>query len=71
MNQLIKELAQSAGYGSERWNSTEDVEQFMEKFAELIVQESIKEILKWKIEPFPFDEDTAVWILQQHFNMEQ
>ena len=42
-----------------------------EKFAELIVQESIKQLLEWKNEPFPFDENTAAWILKEHFGIKQ
>lgn len=38
MNERIKELALQSGYGT-RWTSTEQFEQFMEKFAELIVRE--------------------------------
>ena len=44
---------------------------FEEKFAELIIQDSIKKILEWKNEPFPFDEHTAVWILKEHFRVEE
>jgi hypothetical protein len=39
--------------------------------AELVVQDSIKQILEWKNEPFPFDEHTAVWILKKHFGVEE
>lgn len=39
MNEKIRELAEQAGYGRERWNTMEQFEQFMEKFAELIVKE--------------------------------
>lgn len=38
MNPRIRELAKQAGYGS-RWNTTEQFEKFMEKFAELLVRE--------------------------------
>lgn len=43
MNKRIKELAREAGYGS-RWATTEQFEQFVEKFAELIVGECIRVI---------------------------
>ena len=39
MNERIRELAEQAGLGHERWNTTIQFEQFMEKFAELIVRE--------------------------------
>ena len=39
MNERFKELAEHAGLGHERWNTTKQFEQFMEKFAEVIVRE--------------------------------
>ena len=39
MNERIKELAEQAGLGQERWNTTEQFNSFLAKFAELIVQE--------------------------------
>ena len=39
MNEQIKELAEQAGLGQERWNTTEQFNSFLEKFAELIVRE--------------------------------
>jgi hypothetical protein len=63
MNERIEELAEQC-YED---NSTQiDVY----KFAELIIQECSKVILKWKKEPFPFDEDTAVSIIHEHFGIE-
>lgn len=38
MNERIRQIAIQAGYGT-RWTSTEQFEEFMEKFAELIVHE--------------------------------
>ena len=43
MNKHILELAYKAGYGT-RWTSTEQFDQFIEKFAQLVVLECIKEI---------------------------
>ena len=37
----------------------------------LIVEDSIDQLRKWKGEPFPFDEETAVWILKQHFGLDK
>ena len=45
MNERIRELAEQAGYGRDRWNTTEQFEQFMEKFAELIVRECAERLL--------------------------
>ena len=42
-----------------------------QRFGELIVQECIKQLLEWKNEPFPFDENTAAWILKEHFGVKQ
>jgi hypothetical protein len=42
MNERIKELAEQAGLGQERWNTTEQFNSFLAKFAELIVQECAK-----------------------------
>ena len=42
MNERIRELAEQAGLGQERWNTTIQFEQFMEKFAELIVKETLQ-----------------------------
>ena len=39
MNERIKQLAEQAGMGHERWNTTSQFESFLEKFAELIVRE--------------------------------
>ena len=63
MNERIEELAEQC-YED---NSTQiDVY----KFAELIIKECSEVILKWKKEPFPFDEDTAVSIIHEHFGIE-
>jgi hypothetical protein len=66
MNKRIKELA-------EQCTSYNDYDGWIfdkQKFAELIVQDSIEQILEWRNEPFPFDEHTAVWILKKHFGVE-
>ena len=39
MNERIKKLAEEAGLGQERWNSTEQFNAFLEEFAELIIRE--------------------------------
>ena len=44
MNEKIKLLAEQAGLGQERWNTTEQFNSFLEKFAERIIQECLKEI---------------------------
>lgn len=39
MNQRIRELAEQVGYGRERWNTTTEFENFLERFAETIIRE--------------------------------
>lgn len=39
MKEHIKLLAEQAGLGQERWNTTEQFNSFLEKFSELIVRE--------------------------------
>lgn len=45
MNERFKELAEQAGMGHERWNTTAQFESFLEKFAELIVEECTNAII--------------------------
>ena len=45
--------------------------EFSEKFAELIVRECAEVLLKWKGEPFPFDEDLAANLIKEHFGVEE
>jgi len=67
MNERFKQLSLMAG-GSHYPSINPDLQQL---FGELIIKECIQELLKWKSEPFPFDESTAVWILRQHFGVEE
>jgi hypothetical protein len=72
MNKRIQELAEQATtYIDPSANDGVCWHFDKEKFAELIVQESIKQLLEWKNEPFPFDENTAAWILKEHFGIKQ
>jgi hypothetical protein len=47
------------------------IKEIQNRTALLIIQDSIKQILEWKNEPFPFDEHTAVCILKKHFGVEE
>jgi hypothetical protein len=67
MNQRFQQLSLMAG-GSHYPTVNPDLQQ---RFGELIVQECIKQLLEWKNEPFPFDENTAAWILKEHFGVKQ
>ena len=42
MNERIKEFAEQAGYNNDRWTTTEEFEQFLEKFAKLIICKCIE-----------------------------
>lgn len=44
--------------------------EFVEKFAELIVQECANELVKWKHEPFPYDPEFGARLIKQHFGVE-
>ena len=71
MNERIKELIEQATSAT-YYNAVTGVtsETFdKEKFAELIVQECADVLLKWKGEPFPFDEDLAVSLIKEHFGV--
>jgi hypothetical protein len=41
------------------------------KFAELLIQDCVDELLKWKSEPFPLDAESAARIIQEHFGVER
>ena len=71
MNERIKELAEQAGF-MDSWfsESGDDCEKEIKKLTELIIKECSDVILKWKKEPFPFDEDTAVSIIHEHFGID-
>ena len=66
MNEHIKQIAEHAGFDVYGWNEKE-----FEKFAELIVRECAEVLLKWKGEPFPFDEDLAANLIKEHFGVEE
>lgn len=68
MNELIKELAIQSGAG-EWGDSVVPVMMDIETFAELIVEECVDVLLKWKGQPFPFDEDLAANLIKEHFGV--
>jgi hypothetical protein len=43
----------------------------IEKFAELIVRECANELIKWKNQPFPYDEEFGARLIKQHFGIEE
>ena len=64
MNERIRELAEQAGMGRDRWNSTEQFNVFLEKFAVLILEECCK-VVDGHYEPV-YDGS----ILKQYFGVE-
>jgi hypothetical protein len=66
MNQRIKELMKEAGTDvSGKWMNIDNVE----KYTELLIKECSGVLLKWKNEPFPFDEDVAASLIKEHFDI--
>ena len=76
MNERIEYLALLANHhANELHPNNIDMENwakvYHEKFAELIVRECAEVLLKWKGEPFPFDEDLAANLIKEHFGVEE
>ena len=68
MNETIKQFMIQAGTDtSGKWMSIDNAE----RFAELIVQECVNELLKWKSEPFPFDAETGARVIKDLFKDKQ
>lgn len=65
MNDHFKQISLMAG-GSHYPSINPDLQQ---KFGELIVQECAEVLLKWKGEPFPFDENLAASLIKEHFGI--
>jgi hypothetical protein len=63
MNKQIKELMVQADYPAP------ELALRAQKLAELIVKECADVLLKWKGEPFPFDEDLAASLIKEHFGV--
>ena len=61
MNERVKQIA------LECYNPYSNFDH--EKFAKLIVQECAEVLVKWKGEPFPFDEDLAASLIKEHFGV--
>lgn len=63
MNQRLKELMIEAGYAAPEIASRAN------KLAELVALECCSVLEKWKVEPFPFDEDVAISLIKEHFDI--
>jgi hypothetical protein len=78
MNQRIRELVDQILPNEKEWHKGDPKDwgyffsnDELEKFAELIVGDACRVLLKWKGEPFPFDEDLAVSLIKEHFEIKQ
>jgi ABC-type taurine transport system substrate-binding protein len=70
MNERIRELVRQAdACYIPRYDMWQMDTETLEKFAELIVRECADVLLKWKGEPFPFDEDLAASLIKEHFGV--
>jgi hypothetical protein len=65
MNEQLRQLMLEAGYAAPELAGRAN------KFAELIVRECASVLLKWKGEPFPFDEDLAASLVKEHFGVKE
>ena len=70
MNERIKQLWEEAAKTTQG-DSWEEQTKFMEKFAELIVQECASELIRWKDEPFPYDPEFGAKLIRKHFGVEE
>ena len=73
MNEQIQNLKDKI-WTEEYWtnpNTDKLLPAQLNRFAELIVKESAEVLLKWKGEPFPFDEDLAASLIKEHFGVEE
>ena len=68
MNQRLQQLSMEAELFAKENNK--DFHYFYtKKLSDLIVMECANVLLKWKQEPFPFDEDVAASIIKEHFGV--
>lgn len=72
MNKRIQELAEQAQEYAENITpqGLEWFDAFKEKFAELLLQECVTEIHRWKNVPFPLDAKSAALIIILHFGLD-
>jgi hypothetical protein len=71
MNKQFDDLLYRAGLTAQGcWDELGTYEQeAIERLMKLIVQECADVLLKWKGEPFPFDEDLAASLIKEHFGV--
>jgi hypothetical protein len=78
MNQRLRALAEKANIEFTYDPTETPVRAFvecweddLEKFADMIVKDCCDVLIKWKHEPFPFDESVAVSLIREHFGVER
>ena len=62
---ILQELKLQAGIGDN------PDQEGLDLFAKLIVQECANELIKWKNQPFPYDEEFGARLIKQHFGVEE
>jgi hypothetical protein len=73
MNNTIKQLAEEAGLGRDRWNSTDQFNDFLEDFAGKIVRECIDVCMKNQFKGESIHNNGAVSsaeLIKEHFGVE-
>jgi hypothetical protein len=80
MNERIKLLAEQAGLGQERWNTTEQFNSFLARFSELIIRECMSINTQRLFSDYEGDthrvaHNNALWCacgdMQEHFGVEE
>ena len=72
MNEQVRAVWNKAAASHTQGSSSRETqENFLNRFAELIVKECCYVLESWKSEPFPFDEDVAVSLIKEHFGVKQ
>lgn len=78
MNERIRELALQTGYKNTRWNTTEEFEEFLDEFAELIALECaelsvISQYANTKSEYYEGFNEALIYVgnkIKEHFGIE-
>jgi len=63
LDEIVPETWVALGY--------DKIKEIQTRTAELVVQECADVLLKWKGEPFPFDEDLAASLIKEHFGVKE
>ncbi len=63
LDELVPNIWVSLGY--------DKIKEIQYLTAKLIVKECIGELTKWKNEPFPFDADLAIKLIEEHFGVKK